>query len=565
MSVMAEVKPDTDLPDLGPEKTSAWRMWPERWRWRVSLVLALLIALAAGLAWLNREQIAGDLIDDTLTQNGIEASYDIESIGTQRQVITNLIIGDPESPDLTADRASLDISYTYGPPEIGKIELEGVRLYASFKDGQFSLGSLDPLIFAESEQPAGLPALNLKLVDGRARIDSDYGVIGAKIEGEGRLDDGFRGRLAATAPGLGIDDCKAQGVTIFGDVSSSDGRLGFDGPVRLRSAECQGNRIGNADIGTSLTLARDFRSVEGDLALAGRGLTSSDYELENLAGTADIAWAFDGEFSLRHDLSAKQFSAPFGKAGRLGAKGTLSSRDDFGRNEWTARLTGGNIDLGALLQGTALADARTASSGTFVGALLDKFQKAVAGATTGNSLSGGISMRTEAGSVRVVIPEARLRSSSGETLIALSRLSYNTASEGQPQRLAGNILTGGPGLPRINARLQPAGKDAIALRMAMAEYREGENAISIPRLEARQDASGRLSFNGIAQTEGIIPGGILQGLKLPIEGTYSEGSGIAIGRRCLDAQIQGLETSGFTLAPQTLYTLSRQRQSALEV
>lgn len=197
---MTKVQPETDLPDLGGARRL--RLWPQRWRWRISIVLAGLIALAAALAWFNREQIAADLIDDTLTQYDLDASYTIESIGTRRQVITDLVMGDPDAPDLTAERVVLDISYTYGPPELGKIVLERPRLYGSFKDGKLSFGSLDPLLFAESEEPSGLPALNLMLVDGRARIESDYGVIGAKIDGAGQLDNGFEAKLLRPRPGL---------------------------------------------------------------------------------------------------------------------------------------------------------------------------------------------------------------------------------------------------------------------------------------------------------------------------------------------------------------------------
>jgi translocation and assembly module TamB len=549
---MAEVKPDTDLPDLGPQSTSRWRFWPERWRWRVSIVLGVLLALVAGLAWFNRVEIAGSFIDDTLVQYELEASYEIEDIDTQRQVITNLVIGDPQLPDLTADRVTLLVSYTYGPPAIGKLVVENPRLFGSFKEGQLSFGSLDKLLFAESEEPAGLPSLNLTVVDGRARIESDYGVIGAKVEGEGQLDDGFAGKLAATAPGLGIEGCSAQEATLYGDVTSADGRLSFDGPLRFREAECQGNRARSADIGVLMTLAQDLGSIEGDLAIGAIGLSSGEIALAKLGGSADVAWAFDGELSLRHQLEGTRLTTPYGAVAALGADGTLRSRENFARSEWTSRVTGGDIDLGTALSSEALTQAREAASGTFAGELLGKLEAGFSGAAKGSAFAGDISVRTDEGSVRAVVPEARLRAASGETLLALSRLSYNTSSEGQPERLTGNILTGGVGLPRINARLQPAGEGEISMRMTMAEYREGENAFSVPRLEARRDASGVIRFSGIARAEGILPGGNLQGLEFPMEGRYSSGSGLAFGTRCLDARIEGLETNGVVLAPQNL-------------
>lgn len=550
MTSMTKVKPEPDLPDLGREK---WlTLWPERWRWRVSLVLALLLLIAGGLAWYNREQIAADVIDDTLREYGLEATYEIEDIGTRRQVIRNLVIGDPNAPDLTAERVSLNVSYTYGPPEIGRIELVRPRLFATFRDGTLSFGSLDPLVFAESDEPAGLPALDLRIIDGRALVQSDYGDIGAKLEGAGRLDDGFAGKLAATAPGIGIEGCAAQAATLYGDISSESGRLTFDGPLRLRQGVCEGASINTADIGVQMILASDFASVEGDLALAAQDLSAANLALSKISGSADVAWRFDGEFSLRHDLDAQGLSTDFADFADIGAEGTLRSRDGFTRSEWNSRLTGQGIDARQLVRGSGMAEARQAAAGTFVGSLIGKFENAIARAVNDASFAGNLSLRSQPESLRFVIPEARLRSSSGDTVLALSRLSYASASKGQPDRLSGNILTGGAGLPRINARLQQSGDGTASLRMTMAQYREGNDAIAIPRLDARQDASGRIAFTGMIQAQGSVPGGSVRGLSLPVEGGWAQGSGVTVGSRCLEARFASLEAYDLSLANQSL-------------
>ncbi len=550
MSLMSQVKPEQDLPDL--EGKRRLRLWPERWRWRISIVLALLIVLTATVAWTTRERIAGSLIDDALTQSGLEASYEIESIGTRQQVITNLAIGDPSLPDLTAERVTLDITYTYGPPEISKVELVRPRLFGKFADGVITFGSLDSLLFSESEEPAGLPSLNVKVVDGRARIASDYGVVGAKIDGEGRLDDGFAGTIAATAPGIGVEGCWAQSATVYGNLTSSSGRLSLDGPVRLREVDCEGNRIALADIGALLTLADDFGSVEGDLALTSSDIANPQATLAKLGGTADFAWSFDGELSLRHDLEGEGLSNDLVGAARVGADGTLRSREGFARNEWAARVSGEGIDGSRLMTAEAILDARSESEGTFLASLLGKLQTGLESGINNSSFAGDISVRANGKSVRLVVPEARLRSSGGETLIALSRLSYNNAGEDQPERLAGNILTGGEGLPQINARFQGGGSGEVAMRMTMAEYRLGNDMITLPRLEGRRDAGGRIRFTGIVQAEGAIPGGTVRGLELPLEGRWSPASGLAFGTRCLNAKIEGLNAYNFSLGPETI-------------
>lgn len=547
---MSKVKPEPDLPDLG--RTGVLKYWPQRWRWKISIVLALVLMIVAGIAWYNREQIAGDLIDDTLRQNGLDATYEIESIGTRRQVITNLVIGDPMLPDFTAERVSLDISYTYGPPEIGQVEVVGARLFGTLNDAKLSFGSLDPLLFAESEEPAGLPAIDLKLVDGRAQVVSDFGVIGAKLEGKGRLDDGFQGKLAATAPGIGLEGCSAKLATLFGDLTSSDGSLRFDGPVRMREAICTGNRVAETDINADLTLARDFGSIEGDLVFSASSLAGAGLTLSGLRGNSDIAWAFGGELSVRHELEGQDLSANFARVERLTAKGTLRSWDGFERTEWTSRLTGQGLDVGRLLDGSALAQARQAAGGTLVGSLLTKLETGFVKATKGSEFAADVSVRTSGDGFRAVVPEGRIKGANGETLLALSRLNYNSSSEGRAEGLAGSVLTGGSGLPRINARISQADAGETVLKMTMAQYSDGADSVAVPRFEARRDRLGRVRLTGMVQAQGAIPGGSVRGLELPIEGNWSQSLGLALGTRCLDAKFASLEAYNFTLGDQSL-------------
>lgn len=517
------------------------------------MVLAFVV-LAGSLAWLGRERIAANLIEDTLANYGLEASYEIESIGARRQVIRNLVVGDPARPDFTAERVTLALSYTYGPPDLGQIELTRPRLFGEFTDGALSFGSLDALLFAESEEPARLPTYNVRIIDGRARIASDYGVIGAKLDGEGAIDDGFAGTLAATAPGLGVEGCSATGATAFGDLTSDQGRLSFDGPLRLRELSCEGARVATADVGAVLTLAGDLASLEGDLALDGSGLSFSDMALNALGGSADFALAFGEqiELSLRHDISGKGLRTGYANAARIASEGTLRSQQGFARNEWTGRITGDAIDAGGFINGAGLAEARAAGEGTLVGSLLGKLERGLGRGLLEGAFAADVSVRTTSDTVRVVVPEARLSSAAGETLLAMSRVSYASAGEGQPETLSGNILTGGADLPRINARLSQRGSGNLALRMSIAEYREGADAISIPRLEARRNAAGAVQFDGTLLAQGAVPGGRLQGLVLPVEGRWSPASGLALGTQCGRAQIAGVQAYDFDVRQQTL-------------
>lgn len=550
---MAEVKPETDLPDLSGTK----RFWPARWRWRISLVLAALIGVIMAIAWFQREQIAANLIDDALADYGLEASYEIEEIGARRQVIRNLVIGDKSLPDFTAERLELDIAYTYGPPQLGVVTLVNPRLFGEFTKGQLSFGSLDAVVFAQSDAPAGLPQFDLRLVDGRARIATDYGVIGVQADGAGRLDDGFAGTLAATAPGLGLDGCSAAQASLFGDLATVGGALSFDGPIRFREASCDGASIAAADVAAKLTLDSDFSGVEGDLALNSSGLSYPMAKLGKLAGRADFALSFGKgaagpTLNLRHDLNGEALLSDIGLVRRINAEGTLRSRSGFARNEWSARINGEGIDAEGSLEIGAIRQAREASKGTFASALLTKFEGSLSRALSDATMAGDVSIRAEDGGLNLVVPEARLKTHEGDTLIAVSRLNYANAGVNGAQTLTGNLLTGGAGLPQINARLDQESGGAITMRMAMAPYASGGDALTIPRLSARRDALGKVHFDGLVKAKGAIPGGALEGIELPIEGGFSARDGLALGTRCLDAQVAGLTAGAMTLGRQTL-------------
>lgn len=530
------------------------RLWPQKWRWRLSLI-ALIALIAFGSAiWIGRERIAGNLIDDALEANGIEATYEIVSIGPQRQVIANLVVGDPLAPDLTVEQVNVDIGFSLGSPQIGRVELVRPRLYGSFREGTLSFGGLDPLIYAESDEPPGLPALDVAIVDGRARIDSDYGVIGAKLEGAGRLDGGFEGLLAATAPGLGTEECRAATATLYGSVTVDSGRPGFDGPVRVRGLACEGATLASADVATQVALSQDLAEVDGGFDLRAERAGYGDNLLAGLAGNVDLMWRFAGEeegtsgdLSLRHNLTGSGIATPYARLGEIGAEGTFRMSDNLGRSEWSSTVTGAAIDLDRASL-AALGDARTASEGTLVSALLAKLERGLTSALSDGRLRGDVTMRTNEDGLRVVVPEARLRSAGGDTVLALSRISYTSRSE----RLTGNFLTGGPELPLINGRMEQVTGGDLALRMTMAEYREGRDVLAVPRFELRQDTGGRITFNGMVEAGGALPGGNVRGLQLPVEGSWSQGAGLALGQRCSDVRLGSLEIYQLSLSERSL-------------
>ena len=148
------------IDDSGEEGAQPARSRP-RWRkkrWMVPATLALVAVAALLVAWFSRYSIAEDFVADQLAANGLKATYEIERVGGRTQIISNLVIGDPDAPDLTVERVVVRLRHRLGLPEIASVRLVRPRLFGTYRNGELSFGALDPAIFSDSDEPAGLPA-----------------------------------------------------------------------------------------------------------------------------------------------------------------------------------------------------------------------------------------------------------------------------------------------------------------------------------------------------------------------------------------------------------------------
>lgn len=77
-------------------------------------ILLVLILLALIVLWISRTTLADNAIQSELDQMDVTASYEIEEIGLRKQVIRNLVIGDPQRPDMTAELVEVGNSLSVG-------------------------------------------------------------------------------------------------------------------------------------------------------------------------------------------------------------------------------------------------------------------------------------------------------------------------------------------------------------------------------------------------------------------------------------------------------------------
>lgn len=542
------------------------RRWP-----RVVAVVAVIVIAALAVVWFSRERIAGNFIESQLRQYEIPATYEIESIGPDRQVLTNIVVGNPRAPDLTVERAEVAIRYRLGTPTLGRITLVRPRLYGTLRGGKLSFGTLYKALFRDTGEPPGLPELDVRLVDGRGLIESDWGPVGLKVDGAGRIDSGFAGILAVAAPRLDGAGCAARRSSLYGKVSTASGKASIDGPLRIGQLDCPSQDVSmrRAAITLDATIDDDFAGFEADGRVAAGALSGAGVRANSLSGALSATWR-ERALTSRFNLAARGLAHPQAQAALLTAKGTLRSRNGFGTLEAQADLVGNGVRMGAGLDRT-LAGAVASAQGTLLAPLLQQARAALARESRASTLAATLSARRTPEITSLRIPEASLRGGSGATLLALSRVQVTVPARSAPL-VSGNLATGGAGLPRIVGRMERAGSGDAVLRLQMAEYRAGGSALAIPELVLAQARGGAIGFSGRALASGALPGGSTRNLSLPLSGSLAPSGALALWNRCIDVRFDSLaiaslslERRGITLCPSRGQPIVRQDGRGLRV
>ena len=538
-------------------------------RFRLVRVLGAIVAVAAlvlAILWTQRERIADNVIGRELRARGIPATYTIERIGTRQQVLRDVVIGDPRRPDLTIARTTVEIRYRLGFPAIGRITLDRPRLFGTYRQGKLSFGALDPLLFTGSTEPFALPALDLAINDGRALIETDFGPLGIKAQGAGRLDDGFAGMLAVAAPKLGSADCAAGGASFYGTVRVAAGRARLAGPLRLSRLACaeQSLALNDAAVRLDAVLDKDAAGVDGSARLVSGALAYGQNRAAALDATTRFTWRNDA-LAVRFDGGANRVATPALAFARLASEGTLRARDGFARVDYQGSLSGESVQPGAVLD-ASLASAQATAAGTLLAPLLGQLRSAFARESSGSRFTADLDFRQNDGAYTLTVPQAGLTGASGAALLAVSRLSLRGGGDpksdrGAP-RLAGNFATGGPGLPRIAGRIERSATDGSVMRLTMAEYRAGTSALALPRLTLAQSADGALGFVGELRASGPLPGGFARNLALPLDGRLGADGELALLRQCTTLRFDQLTLASLTLEKRSLL-LCPQRGAAI--
>ena len=174
------------------------------------------------------------------------ASYQLDRVGLRTQQVSNLVIGDPRHPDLTARYAQIQMRLKWdGSFEVYRIVARGVRLRGRLVHGKVSWGQIDKLLPPPSNKPFALPNFVLDVADSSDRAARRRSARSAwRFEGNGKLSGGFKGRVGARQPALAPGPLRRRSnLRANVAVAVVARRPHVDGPVTLDALRLPGEPV----------------------------------------------------------------------------------------------------------------------------------------------------------------------------------------------------------------------------------------------------------------------------------------------------------------------------------
>ncbi|MEO9468987.1 YdbH domain-containing protein [Parasphingorhabdus sp.] len=524
-----------------------------RLRLRLFLFLiAFLLVVGFLVIWFSRIDLANNLVRSELDQLDVQASYEISDIGFNKQVIRNLVLGDPASPDLTAELVEVGSSVSSSGAGINWVRAKGVKLFASYRGGKLSLGELDKFLDPNDESPLALPDIWLGVDRGQMRIDSDYGIIGISLNGEGNLQDGFDGEIAAISERLTFGDCRTSDPTFFGNVSISLGEPRIRGPLRLPASSCENLSVSAEDMAaqTSLRLTKDLASWEGSIGVVGGPLRYPDFDTSEIKSS--ISFSGNAEESKGViSLTASELEAPFATATVAQVEGPFAI--GYGAEQVTASFRGDpafeSVRIGRRFL-TQINSAAQSASGTPIGPVLKRF--AIATAAAGQSIDVESSVRFTMGDrgSRVALNSLDMKSRSGASIALDDPLLLTFAQDGLAILADSHIVLNGGGMPDMRVTINDGSvSQGFSGQIEMAAYDAGTAKLNIPALLFSPSRNGGTDIDGRVILSGPLPDGQLTGLQVPVRGNVSSSGRISLFRECVEVKWTSVQASTLVAGP----------------
>ncbi len=516
------------------------------------VVLLLLLALVA-IAWWQRLNIANRLVRDQLEKAGVNATYKIESIGFRTQRLSNIVVGDPANPDLTARSVEVNVKVGFQTPEIQSIWAEGVRLQGRYADGKLSFGELDKFRDPKSKKPFELPDIKVLARDVSLSLATPWGGMGIAANFRGNLQRSIFGQAAFRSPVLSGGGCNGRALRFDGDFAYESRKPSIDGPITATSLLCPklGLALANPALDGEFRLTEKFDRWIGDTRFTAANLRYAGHLLEKPIG----AVSFDGggertNYEFKLDNSRYRSAAVRIEKLSGDATGDVSfNKSGFALSARGRADIGGGLADTPWLNGLATLARKTAE--TPIGPVIAQLDPALRGVL--RSFSAAMTYDAAIGGgkpVTAIISGLNLKSAAGAKLRQTGPLEIRGGA------LRGSIQMAmeGGGLPSGGLMLLPQGKGWSGT-LALAPYAAKGGMIDLPRLAFNGVQSGNWNFTGQATLSGPLLGGRVEGLSIPVDGSWTGGR-FTLLRGCNNVRFQSFRTGSFSLPGQTVRACS---------
>ncbi len=531
--------------------------WHLVWRFTRVGLLILLVALvaAAVILWIWRKPIADDFIRDELERRGVHATYSLDRVGFRTQEVSNLSIGDPANPDLTVERATIQLRVRWnGSVEVYRVVGRGVRLKGRMlRDGRVSWGQIDKLLPPPSGRPFRLPDLTVDLADTTVALATPFGRMGFAVVGRGNLSGGFAGKLAASSLGLDLGTCRVERFRALVDIGVSGRRPNVRGPIRANALSCPASNLSvvEPNMAIQASFAEGFDRFDGNGKLTTVSFQAGENGLANVV--SNLSFRGTPQRALgRIDLAAQRarladiFADRTRFDGRYRidtARGTLDVVGDYGAT---------SVALAPSIMSPVAGFVRSVES-TPIAPIAAAIGSAVRRAGSNFNVSGSLRLVNRPGDGGVRIETAEVRAPSGARVDVAGGDGITYYWPSGRVRVDGNIAMAGGGLPTAKIAIdQPRSGGPMSGLATIAPYRVGNTRLALDPVRFAALRDGSTQVQSAALLDGPVPGGFVRGLRVPIDAVFGGPRGFAFGRRCLEARFADFRMGSLDLDPARL-------------
>lgn len=536
---MAERDAAQDAAPVSARRAAPWYNGASRWA--IGIAAVSLVGLLG--VWSQRKPIADNYITAYLADRGVPARYRIADIGFNRQRLTDVVIGNPANPDLVADWIDVSTQIGLNGATVTGLRAGAVRVRGALINGRLALGSIDRLLPQPGSAPITLPAIDLDIADGRMRLMTPQGLIGIKLAGRGRLNDGWAGQAALISEKLAVSGCTVERVAASWAVQIAEGQPHITGPLRAARIACGNTRASGAQAQLDARLDARFDRWQGEAKVALASLRDPVGRVEAVGGTID----FNGSARETNGAANLQ-SGAFSTDVLAGHRATLAGRYRLGSAGASVSGRASIID-GAIAPATrmTLAGLSGGASGTPVAPLIDQFARSAIAAGRSITASSNFAFTSKGDAIAMTLSGVEAQSGSGARLTLSGGDGVRIGNDGV--RVDGTLAMAGGGLPEAVVQLsQTAVGSPITGSAIVRPYTAPGAKLALGAVDFAATPGGATRISAVATLSGPINGGRIDGARMPLQIDWNGQRRWQINRECAPVEVDRFALSGLVLA-----------------